>query len=75
MPLVIIFFKQISWVSPISNLVAIPLISLLVVPLEVLAAFTFYLFRTAEQPFVSVGGLGAGIFIGHTQCTGCTTPD
>ena len=45
MPLVIIFFKQVSWVSPISNLVAIPLISLLVVPLEVLAAFTFYLFE------------------------------
>lgn len=45
LPLVIIFFKQVSWISPISNLVAIPLIGLVVVPLDVLAAFTFYVFE------------------------------
>lgn len=34
-----------------------------------------FIFWTAEQPFVSVGRLGAGIFIGHTQCAGCATTD
>ncbi len=37
-PLVIIIFKQISWVAPISNLFAIPIIGTLVVPLDVIAA-------------------------------------
>lgn len=45
MPLVIIFFKQVSWISPLSNLVAIPLISLVVVPIEILAALAFYIFK------------------------------
>ena len=49
LPLVIIFFKHVSWISPVSNLVATPLISLLVVPLEVLAAVAFYLFEPLSR--------------------------
>ncbi|RSN83062.1 DNA internalization-related competence protein ComEC/Rec2 [Acinetobacter baumannii] len=38
LPLVIIFFQQISWAAPLSNLIAIPLLSGVVVPLGILAA-------------------------------------
>lgn len=37
-PLVAIIFQQVSWISPLINLIAIPIIGLLVVPLEVVAA-------------------------------------
>ena len=37
-PLVAIIFQQISWISPLVNLIAIPMIGMVVVPLEVVAA-------------------------------------
>ncbi len=37
-PLVIVIFKQISWVSPLSNLIAIPMLGTLIVPIDVMAA-------------------------------------
>ncbi len=38
LPLVLWIFQQFSWVTPFSNLLAIPIIGTLVVPIEVLAA-------------------------------------
>lgn len=38
LPLVLIFFQQISWLAPVSNLIAIPLLSGVVVPLGIIAA-------------------------------------
>lgn len=38
LPLVLIFFQQVSWFAPISNLIAIPLLSGIVVPLNIVAA-------------------------------------
>ncbi|MEG0650939.1 MAG: DNA internalization-related competence protein ComEC/Rec2 [Acinetobacter sp.] len=38
LPLVLIFFQQVSWVAPLSNLIAIPVLSAVVVPLDILAA-------------------------------------
>ncbi|MEG0487177.1 MAG: DNA internalization-related competence protein ComEC/Rec2 [Acinetobacter sp.] len=38
LPLVLWIFQQFSWVTPLSNLLAIPIIGTLVVPIEVLAA-------------------------------------
>ena len=37
-PLVALIFQQISWISPLANLIAIPLIGAVIVPLEVLGA-------------------------------------
>lgn len=45
-PLVAIIFQQISWISPLVNLIAIPLIGIVIVPLEVLAA----LFGAISEP-------------------------
>lgn len=41
LPLMIIFFQQVAWISPLTNLFAIPILSLIVVPLDVLAGFTY----------------------------------
>ena len=38
MPLVLWIFQQFSWVTPLTNLIAIPMIGALIVPLEVLAS-------------------------------------
>ncbi|OTG66639.1 DNA internalization-related competence protein ComEC/Rec2 [Acinetobacter silvestris] len=37
-PLVILIFQQVSWISPVTNLIAIPLIGAIIVPLEVMGA-------------------------------------
>ena len=42
-PLMIIFFKQIAWITPLSNLFAIPWLGLVVVPLDILAALCTFI--------------------------------
>lgn len=37
-PLIAVIFQQISWISPLVNLIAIPLIGMVIVPLEVVGA-------------------------------------
>lgn len=37
-PLVAVIFQQLSWISPLVNLIAIPLIGVVIVPLEIIAA-------------------------------------
>lgn len=49
-PLMIIFFKQIAWITPVSNLFAIPWIGLVIVPLDILAALGYFIF----EPFGSL---------------------
>ena len=44
LPLVIIFFQQVSWIAPITNLVAIPILSGVIVPLDIIAAIIWLLF-------------------------------
>src|SRR5690606_39131906 len=38
LPLMMLFFKQVAWITPLSNLVAIPWIGLLIVPVDILAS-------------------------------------
>jgi competence protein ComEC len=42
-PLMMLFFKQVAWITPLSNLVAIPWIGLLIVPVDILAALLFFI--------------------------------
>lgn len=37
LPLVMLFFQQLSWLAPLANMIAIPLIGVLVVPFNILA--------------------------------------
>lgn len=48
LPLVLIFFQQVSWVAPLSNLIAIPVLSAVVVPLT-------FLLRVFGSPFQFLG--------------------
>ena len=45
LPLVLWIFQQFSWVTPFSNLIAIPMIGTLIVPIEVFAACISLLFE------------------------------
>ena len=45
LPLMLIFFKQVAWISPISNLIAIPYLGLVVVPLDIIAGVAWLLFE------------------------------
>lgn len=49
-PLMIIFFKQLAWIAPLSNLFAIPWIGLLIVPLDIIAALFFFI----AEPFAAL---------------------
>jgi competence protein ComEC len=42
-PLMMLFFKQIAWITPLSNLFAIPWIGLVIVPLDLLAALCYFI--------------------------------
>ncbi|MGX5699232.1 DNA internalization-related competence protein ComEC/Rec2 [Acinetobacter kookii] len=42
-PLMILFFKQMAWIMPLSNLFAIPWIGLVIVPLDLLAALCYFI--------------------------------
>lgn len=45
LPLMLIFFKQVAWISPMSNLIAIPYLGLVVVPLDIVAGVAWLLFE------------------------------
>lgn len=45
-PLLLLFFQQVSLIAPLANLVAVPVISLLAVPLSLLAVFTLFISAT-----------------------------
>ncbi len=42
-PLMIMFFKQMAWITPLSNLFAIPWIGLVIVPLDLVAALGYFI--------------------------------
>ncbi|MFH7765677.1 DNA internalization-related competence protein ComEC/Rec2 [Acinetobacter sp. BSP-28] len=42
-PLMMLFFKQMAWITPLSNLFAIPWIGLVIVPLDLLAALCYFI--------------------------------
>lgn len=46
-PLMLIFFQQISWTAPLSNFIAVPLLSGIVVPLDIIAAILWLLLPAA----------------------------
>ena len=44
-PLMILFFHQISWITPLSNILAIPWIGLVIVPLDIIAGISYFIFE------------------------------
>lgn len=53
-PLVVFIFQKVAWIVPISNLIAIPLIGMIIVPLEVVGACLALLYQRLGTLFFSV---------------------
>lgn len=45
-PLMLIFFQQISWVAPLTNIIAVPLLGGIIVPLNIFAACVWLIFNS-----------------------------
>lgn len=62
-PLLLLFFQQVSLIAPLANLVAVPVISLLAVPLSLLAVFTLFISVTlAGKLFYLVDAVLQGLW-------------
>jgi len=48
-PLLLLFFQQVSLIAPLANLIAVPVISLLVVPLSLLAVIIMFILPTSAS--------------------------
>ncbi|ENX43028.1 DNA internalization-related competence protein ComEC/Rec2 [Acinetobacter sp. NIPH 2100] len=57
LPLVVIFFQQISWAAPFSNLIAIPLLGGLIVPLNIIAACIWLLIPAFGKLLFQLNGV------------------
>ncbi len=44
-PLPLLFFQQISWIAPLTNIVAVPIVGGIIVPLNILAACTWFIVK------------------------------
>lgn len=49
LPLVVIFFQQTTWMAPLSNVLFLPCLSLLIVPLNILAALAYLFFEPLSR--------------------------
>jgi len=63
LPIVLWIFQQVSWITPLSNLVAIPLIGILIVPVEVFAACLSLFFEPLGMLFFQFGDFVLSILI------------
>ncbi len=62
-PLLLLFFQQVSLIAPLANLIAVPVISLLVVPLALLAVFIMLISETlAGKLFLLVDPVLQGLW-------------
>jgi competence protein ComEC len=75
MPLVIIFFQQIAWFAPLSNLIAIPILSMLVVPLDIFAACVWLIFPSLGLVLFTLNNMLLSILIGLLDVLMSLTPD
>lgn len=62
-PLMIIFFKQIAWITPLSNLFAIPWIGLVIVPLDVMAGLFYLIFEPLSRLFFQINDVMLSILM------------
>ncbi|TAN66127.1 MAG: DNA internalization-related competence protein ComEC/Rec2 [Methylobacter sp.] len=61
-PLLLLFFQQVSLIAPLANVVAVPIISLLVVPLSLLAVIAMFISSTlADKLFYWVDAMLQGL--------------
>lgn len=56
-PLVIVFFKQVAWVAPFTNMIAIPVLGAVVVPLNIVATMLWLIFGQLAIPLFALVNL------------------
>ena len=44
-PLTLLFFQQISWVAPLTNIIAVPIVGSVIVPLNIMAACAWFVIK------------------------------
>nr|WP_228259962.1 DNA internalization-related competence protein ComEC/Rec2 [Acinetobacter sp. ANC 4779] len=62
-PLMLIFFKQVAWITPLSNLFAIPWIGIIIVPLDVIAALCYFIFEPLGSLIFQINDLCLSILL------------
>lgn len=62
-PLVALIFQQVSWVSPLVNLIAIPLIGAIIVPLEIIATVVSLISEPLAMLFFHVADAVLGLLL------------
>lgn len=62
-PLMVVFFKQVAWIAPLSNLLAIPYLGLVVVPLDIVAALVNFVVPSFSALLFQFNDLCLSIFI------------
>lgn len=67
LPMMLIFFKQLTWIAPVSNFIAIPLIGVLIVPLDILATLCFFLFKPLATVFFQLNDVLIGFLLAMLQ--------
>ncbi|WP_171499484.1 DNA internalization-related competence protein ComEC/Rec2 [Acinetobacter guerrae] len=61
LPLVLIFFKQVSWIAPIANLIVIPFLGGVIVPLGIIAACISLIIPSLGQLLFHINDLLIGV--------------
>ena len=63
LPLVMLFFQQLSWLAPLANIIAIPLIGVVIVPLNILATCVWLLSPSLALPLYHVADAAISILL------------
>lgn len=63
LPLMLIFFQQVTWISPFANLIAIPLIGLVIVPFDILTALCFFVVPPLATVLIQINDLIVGLLL------------
>ena len=66
-PLMIIFFNQISWITPLSNLFAIPWIGLIIVPLDIFGGISYFFFKPLSTIIFQLNDLMLSLLLHFIQ--------
>ncbi len=64
MPLTLIIFKQISWIAPLSNLIVIPILGGIIVPLDIMAGCLWLFIPSLGNLLFSLNNSLLELFIG-----------
>lgn len=63
LPLMLVFFQQVVWIAPFSNMLALPWLSLLVVPLSIIATLCLWVIPPLGTLLFKLNDLGVSFLL------------